>query len=142
MSDPSPSDRHAADIALIGRLLRCQETRDWDGLAAAFDADAVFDLPYMGESFRGRDLIVARMRPSLERMAGLRFFDLDIRPLAEAGEYLAEFKGSAQVTTTGLPYDQIYIALFTVRDGRVVRFREYMDPLVLGIALKRAQRIA
>jgi ketosteroid isomerase-like protein len=142
MSATDEPDRRDAEIAVIKRLLQCQADRDWAGLAAAFDADAVFDLPYIGEAFRGRDEIVARMRPSLERMDGLRFFDFDIQPLAAPGRYVAEFRGSAVVNTTGLAYDQRYIALFEVRDGRVVRFREYMDPLVLGLALRRVQRIA
>jgi ketosteroid isomerase-like protein len=142
MWDKIETGRVDADCALIRRLLQCQASRDWAGLAAAFHDDAVFDIPFIGEAFRGRDEIVARMRPSLERMDGLRFFDLDIRPLAEGGRYVAEFKGSAVVSTTGLPYNQLYIALFEISDGRVLRFREYMDPLVLGVALQRVQRIA
>jgi ketosteroid isomerase-like protein len=142
MAISAQQDPVEADIDLIKRLQTAQSSRDWAAMAAAFDDDAVFELPYIGESFRGRDEIVARMRPSLERMNGLRFFDFDIRPMAEAGCYVAEFKGSAVISTTGLPYDQIYIALFRIRDGRVVQFREYMDPLVLGLALQRVERIA
>jgi ketosteroid isomerase-like protein len=106
MAISAQQDPVEADIDLIKRLQTAQSSRDWAAMAAAFDDDAVFELPYIGESFRGRDEIVARMRPSLERMNGLRFFDFDIRPMAEAGCYVAEFKGSAVISTTGLPYDQ------------------------------------
>src|ERR1700722_8188928 len=115
MSDHANEEQVERDIALIKRLLESQCTRDWAGLAAAFDEDAVFELPYIGEAFRGRDEIVARMRPSLERMDGLRFFDFTFRPLAAPGGYVAEFKGHALVSTTGLSYDQLYISLFEIR---------------------------
>ena len=89
MSIEQSSERISADITLFRHLLDCESTRDWTGLAAAFHHDAIFDLPFIGQTYRGRDEIIARMRPALERMDELRFFDFDIKPLAEPGRYIA-----------------------------------------------------
>jgi ketosteroid isomerase-like protein len=46
------------------------------------------------------------------------------------------------VKTTGLDYDQIYISLFHVRDGKIAYFAEYFDTLRLALAQGRVRRVA
>lgn len=46
------------------------DTRDWDLLGSLFAADAVWEYVAGGETQSGRDGIVARIRPSIERLDG------------------------------------------------------------------------
>jgi ketosteroid isomerase-like protein len=137
-----PIERFQEDEALIRRLLDCQSARDWDGVRRVLAEDAVFEMPFIDETFSGRETIIARWRPSLERMEGARFYDVTLRPLADAGWYIAEFRNTCTVATTGLIYDQNYIAMFQIQDGMIVLFREFFDTLRLAVALKRVERTA
>jgi len=136
-----PVDRSREDEALIHSLLRCQSACDWDGVRQVLAEDAVFEMPFINEKFSGRETIIARWRPSLERMEGARFYDVTLRPLADAGWYIAEFRNTCTVATTGLIYDQDYIAMFQIRDSMIVLFREFFDTLRLAVALKRVERV-
>ena len=71
---------------LKARYFRCMDTKDWDGLAAVFTPDAVFDLravasirdpvagewapPFSGDDavHVGRDAVMAMIRGSVERL--------------------------------------------------------------------------
>jgi ketosteroid isomerase-like protein len=132
-------DRQGEDQALIARLLDRQSARDWDAVREILAEDAVFEMPFINERFSGRDHIIARWRPSLERMNGAYFYDLSLRPLADAGWYVGEFRNTCVVTTTGLPYDQRYIAMFHVQGGKIVLFQEYFDTIRLAVALNRVR---
>ena len=33
------------------------------------------------------------------------------------------------MTATGAPYEQSYVSVLTVRDGLIVRYRDYWNPL-------------
>jgi ketosteroid isomerase-like protein len=134
-------DRVHEDEALIRRLMECQAACDWDGVREILAEDAVFEMPFIKEKFAGRETIIARWRPSLERMDGARFYDVTLRSLADPGFFIAEFRNTCTVRTTGLVYDQDYIAEFQVRDGKVVLFREFFDTMRLALALNRVQRI-
>jgi ketosteroid isomerase-like protein len=36
---------------------------------------------------------------------------------------------------TGAPYNQLYISVVTLRDGRIAHYRDYWNPLVVLTAL-------
>jgi ketosteroid isomerase-like protein len=135
-------DRVQQEEALIRRLMDRQAACDWDALRDILADDAVFEMPFINERYAGKEEIIARWRPSLERMNGAHFYDIALRPLADAGWYVGRFRNTCTVSTTGLTYDQDYIAMFQVRDGKVAVFQEFFDTLRLAIALKRVERIA
>jgi ketosteroid isomerase-like protein len=134
-------DRLREDQEIVQRLMDCQSSQDWDGVREALTDDAVFEMPFIHERYSGKEQIIARWRPAHERMDGARFYDLTLRPLAEPGWYVGRFRNTCGVKTTGLTYDQDYIAMFQVRDGKVALFQEFFDTLRLAVALKRVQRL-
>jgi ketosteroid isomerase-like protein len=134
--------RREQDETLIRRLMDCQGRYDWDEILGLLAEDAVFEIPFIGEKIHGKHQIVDRWRPALERMDGVKFFDLAFSPMAEPGWYLATFRNRCSVKTTGLDYDQIYISLFHVRDGKIAYFAEYFDTLRLALAQGRVRRVA
>lgn len=44
---------------------------------------------------------------------------------------IAEFQCDGHVVETGLPYRQSYISVIETRDGRIVRYKDYWNPLVV-----------
>ncbi|TYC52976.1 hypothetical protein FMN50_15435 [Rhodobacterales bacterium] len=53
-----------------------------------------------------------------------------------------EFSCQGQGIETGKPYDQDYISVVTLRDGRVCHYRDYWNPLVALHALGGAEAAA
>jgi ketosteroid isomerase-like protein len=129
------------DAALIRRLMESQSSYDWDEISNLLDDDAVFEMPFIAERFAGKKQIIDRWRPSLERMAGVKFYDIEIKPMADPGWYIATFRNTCMVQTTGLEYDQMYINMFQVKGGKIVYFAEYFDTLRLAVALRRVQPV-
>jgi len=74
-------------------------------------------------------------------MAGVKFYDIDIKPMADPGWYAATFRNTCTVRSTGLVYDQMYISLFHVRNRKIAYFAEYFDTLRLAVAQRRVRRI-
>lgn len=60
----------------------------------------------------------------------MKFFDRTIRETSEPGQFVATWKGEIELASGGR-YDNTYIGLFQVRDGKIVQFTEYFNPLVL-----------
>ncbi len=129
------------DEEIIRRLMDCQSGCEWDGIEQLLADDAVFAMPFIAEKYAGKALIIQRWRPALERMEGVKFFDLAFSPMLEAGWYVVTFRNRCKVKTTGLDYDQMYISLFHVRDGKIAYFAEYFDTLRLAVAQNRVRRI-
>jgi ketosteroid isomerase-like protein len=130
------------DEVSIRRLLEYQGNYDWDGISNLLTDDAVFELPFINERFTGKAQIIERWRPSMERMAGLKFYDIVIKPMADPGWYVATFRNTCTVRSTGAEYDQIYINLFQVKERKIAYFAEYFDTLRLAITLRRVQPVA
>ena len=62
--------------------------------------------------------------------AGIRSGDRRRREQDEAtGVAFAEGHGSARIATTGLPYEQDYVMVIEAKDGKIIRYREYWNPL-------------
>jgi len=129
------------DEALIRQLMDCQANYDWDEIANLLADDAVFEMPFINERFAGKNLIIERWRPSLERMAGVKFYDIIIKPMADPGCYMATFRNTCTVRSTSMAYDQMYISLFQVIDGKIAYFAEYFDTLRLAITFRRVQTL-
>ena len=55
---------------------------------------------------------------------------------------VVEFVATGVVVATGRPYELRYIAVLTVRDGQLVHYRDYWDPIaaqeLLGGGLVRS----
>ena len=126
---------------LIVEVLKRQASGNLKGMLELMTDDVAFELPFFGDRYVGKVEIEARMAPSVARMQGLAFRDFVLRDMAEPGWVLANFKGTARCTTTGRTYNQIYIAVFQVRDGRVALFQEYFDTFQLFQTIGRAELV-
>ena len=133
-TDMSKDDLRAANIALAERVittcgnLRPQEVRE------DFAEDAVLALPYAPagtpKETVGRDQIVAYISLLGNYIEPGIFADHAFDTLAgDPGVVVARYSASTRLLTTGSPYENTYITLVTVRDGKVARYEEFFDPI-------------
>ena len=128
------------NIGIVNRYIDAINRSDLDTQRQLFAEDAIFEMPYapagLERRFVGRDEILAFLEtvPTLTDAENLHDVRLETYH-SDPGEVIAEYKSDMVMKPTGVEYRNEYIALFTVRDGRITRFAEYYDPIRLVVAL-------
>jgi uncharacterized protein len=109
------------------------ETNDAGALVDLCADDVVFEFPFappgrparvegklaLGDYLKG---ISGRVR--LEGVS-----NLEIHETVKPEVAIIEMTMTGTVTATGAPYEQSYVSVLTVRDGLIVRYRDYWNPL-------------
>jgi uncharacterized protein len=93
--------------------------------------DAVHEFPFapegMPERLEGKSAIYEYMK-QLPALVKLEAFD--ILGVREAGdELIVEAQSRGTRPATGAPFEMQYVWFITRKDGRISRFRDYMNPL-------------
>ncbi|MGF7146453.1 hypothetical protein FHS96_000062 [Sphingomonas zeicaulis] len=60
---------------------------------------------------------------------------------ADGRHAVLEFSGRAHAHEGGLRYDQDYVSVLDLRDGRISRYRDYWNPGILLAALGGVERL-
>lgn len=102
---------------------------------AMCDKDIVFEFPFAPvgtvTEVRGKE----RMAAYLRKVGALIVFEgmgAPVIHISQNGEtYVLEFSCKGSGADTGLRYDQDYISVIRVREGRIVHYRDYWNPLIL-----------
>jgi ketosteroid isomerase-like protein len=108
-----------------------------DDLPGLFTDDIIFEFPFAPEGlparFEGCDALtghLAKLGPLLS------LGEMELHAVYPSGDtVIAEFSCKGRGVQTGLPYDQLYVSVITLRDGRIARYRDYWNPLVVLAAL-------
>ena len=119
--------------SVVRRYVTAVEAGDEVAIRAVFAEDAVWtihagDLPISG-TWRGRDSVMGEFL-----MAALSYYEpgsvrLEITAMtAEQDRVVLQWTSRAR-TRSGRPYENGCIGVFTVRDGKILAVREYMDTL-------------
>lgn len=101
--------------------------------------DGVMEFPYhsAGPALRleGRAAISAH----IANIAGMieidGFHDLVVHESREPGVFILELNCTGSGVKTGLPYNQRYVSVITVKDGHIIRYLDYWNPLILHQAM-------
>ena len=110
---------------------------DVEGWMAIYASDAVHEFPFAPEGapreLVGRDAIAAYMSrlPSLIHFGALS----NVRVREAGDELIIEATGHHRRITDNAARELSYVWFITLRDGRVARFRDYMNPLQLSKAV-------
>ncbi len=126
----------AARIDQTNRFLDLLEAGDRAGVAGMLDDEVVWSAPMSagsdgdGEPARGREAFGSRLRSigGLNRSA--RFTDRRITASADEATTFVQTRGDF-VTAAGRPYRNVYVFRFDWRDGRIVSWEEYANPLTI-----------
>ena len=140
--------RHAPTFPFLAANKRLLQTALGDWLAPGvedyldlFRDDAVLEIPYgateAGDRVEGKAAISAYMeqlrgKVTLEEM---RLTASYVSPGGEGGgaagdTMVLEYAGTVHAEKREVRFRQRYIAVVTVRDGRIALFREYTNPLL------------
>jgi ketosteroid isomerase-like protein len=123
-----PNQLAAERMLLDG--LEALKNGDAEKFIASFHPDAVIEFPYWstGEVKRVQGLKdIAEIYHNL----AVKMDRLEIDHIFHSGNaIIAEYRGFGRVKTTGKPFNQTYIMVWVVEDGKVMSYREYWNPLV------------
>jgi ketosteroid isomerase-like protein len=125
-SGPTPAQ------AVLARSLELLEAGDARGWVDLFDEDGVLEFPYAPHGwptrFAGREALWQHMRKFPENLA-VRFSGLHFHPTGDPELVIAEYRGDGEALTTGLEFHQTYISVVRIRNGRILGYRDFWNPL-------------
>lgn len=106
-------------------------------LLGLFADDVLFEFPFAPEGLPRRLDGVAALAVHLQKLGPLiDFGPLTLGHVHPSGEtVIFEFSCTGQGLHTGVPYNQDYISVVTLREGRITHYRDYWNPLVVLTAL-------
>ncbi|MEW2296379.1 nuclear transport factor 2 family protein [Streptomyces sp. NPDC006743] len=114
------------------RLLLDKNIPAWTELWAD---DGVAEFPFAPDGWprrlEGKEAVAAYMRPYPDHIDLHDFPDLRIHHTTDPRTVVAEMRGVGRLVRTGAPFDMTYIAVVTVRDGRIISYRDYWNPLAV-----------
>lgn len=97
--------------------------------------DIVFQFPYAPSGAVVEVQGKPRLAAYLAKVGALITFDAMEMPVMHASKdgetYILEFSCKGHVAATGIIYDQSYISVIRVRDGKILQYRDYWNPLIL-----------
>lgn len=106
-------------------------------VAAFFAEDGYIDAPYvesfgMASKISGKAAIEATMRGLLQNAPDFHFTSLKII-LETPREVIAEYESEA-VLVNGRSYKQLYVGHITIKDGKIISHREFLNTVTFARA--------
>lgn len=122
-----------ADLYRHGlKLLLDKDIAAWIDL---WDDNGVFEFPFAPDGWpkrlEGKAAIADYMRGYPDHIDLHDFPCVEIHQTTTARTIVVEMRAVGRLVETGSPYDMTYIAVVTVEDGRITRYRDYWNPLVV-----------
>jgi ketosteroid isomerase-like protein len=130
----------ATRLGVAQILIQALENRDPDGVIAQLHQDIVLELPYplvAGENTTGTRrqsgaAVHAYLRHSKELTASNRFYNVEWHTV-EYGPVIFRADGECTLSD-GRPYRNHYLFIFDIQDGKVIRWVEYLNPVIAALA--------
>lgn len=115
-----------------------------DSILDMFADDVLFEFPYAPDGLPRRLDGKAALARHLERIGPLLSFGtMELNDVHHAGTtVVVEFSCTGRGVETGAPYNQVYVSVVTMRDGRIAHYRDYWNPLVVLTTLGGAEAAA
>jgi ketosteroid isomerase-like protein len=128
MSDPNPIYSAFLREALGERL-----HPDAHSYVEMLAEDGVVEFPYaipgLPQRVEGRAALAAH----LDRIAGMieftHFADIVKHETSDPEIVIIEFSGHGRSAASGEPYEQRYVSVIAIRDGYIVRYKDYWNPV-------------
>ena len=110
--------------------------KDMTAFTDLYAEDAVMEFPFAppGRPGRldGREAVRAYLAGYPDLLDVHRVHDVELHRTIDETVLVAEFAVSGTVVATGTAYTARYIAVLTIVDGLIRRYRDYWNPLALG----------
>lgn len=137
MTKLSEGQKRAQDMLVSGlNGLVIGDINPWVDM---FSEDGVMEFPYalegMPKRLDGKDAV----ENHLSRLPDVFDFSGFSKPVfhfsANSESMIVEFSCQAKVVGTGRPYNQDYISVITLSDGKIMNYKDYWNPLVAVVAM-------
>jgi len=113
-------------------LLVQGEIEPWIGL---MDQDIVFEFPYappgLPPQITGKQAMRAHISTLLTQITLFEFLNVVMHPTLSPDTLIVEFACRGQAIATGKPYNQRYISVVQMKNGKIARYRDYWNPLIV-----------
>jgi ketosteroid isomerase-like protein len=139
------ADATAGGTEVVREFFAALETMDIERFLKIWDERGVQIMPFAPAGFpqrlEGRAAIRQQYEGLPKNFASMKFPDLQIYRTADPAVVWATWRGEIPIEATGKPYNNRYAGLFKLRDGRVIEFHEYFNPLILLEAFGDAESL-
>ncbi|MDH6436809.1 ketosteroid isomerase-like protein [Streptomyces sp. SAI-144] len=126
---------HTAPADLYRHGLKLLLDKDIAAWIDLWDDNGVFEFPFAPDGWpkrlEGKAAIADYMRGYPDHIDLHDFPYVEIHQTTAAQTIVVEMRAVGRLVETGNPYDMTYIAVVTVEDGRITRYRDYWNPLVV-----------
>lgn len=104
-----------------------------------FAEDGAMEFPFapdgIGETLVGKPALSAHFKSIGGMLSISAIKDVEVHR-ADSDTVVVEFACEGVVVPTGKPYPQRYVSVIKLKDGKIVRYRDYWNPLVLNTAFE------
>ncbi|ODP29679.1 nuclear transport factor 2 family protein [Paenibacillus sp. PK4536] len=135
----SPIDIQTHDAQatqMMNTFSKAMLVEDIELFLSLFAEQVIFEFPYAPEGYAKQLEGIHALRQHLESLQGIIAFTHFSTPMihlaTDSHTFIAQFQGVGTFVATGLPYEQDYISVVTTCDGKITRYQDYWNPLVLG----------
>ncbi|MFG2847088.1 nuclear transport factor 2 family protein [Kitasatospora sp. NPDC048296] len=115
--------------------LRLLLEKDIPGWVDLWDEDGVLEFPFAPqgwpERLAGRQAVADYMRHYPDHVDVHDFPDVKVHRTTDPETIVVEMRGVGRLVETDSPFDMTYIAVVTVRNGRITSYRDYWNPLAV-----------
>lgn len=117
------------------RFYTCLMAKDFAGFADLWADDAVQEIPFAPEIegfepvWRGKERILSYYNKAIPGRRDHVFMIHEIHQTADPDCIIVEASAHSIVIENGRSYDQRYVFIFKLRDGKILLDREYVNPL-------------
>lgn len=125
---------------VVEEILRSGLAGDNERFLELMAPDVVLEWPYRPDGvpgeLRGREAVGAFVASDGGLITFTEYTDVKMHETVDPEVVIVEYAAHGVVTATGEPFEQHPIAVLRVRDGQVVTYRDYINPLPLMKALR------
>lgn len=139
----SETDSAESFPAMLRRVLGNRLRPDAETFPDMFAVDGTLEYPFappgLSTPIAGRDAIIANFQKirKLLRIDGVT--DVSEIEVSDPDMVVLEFSGYGEGVITKEAYDQRYVSVIRIRDGNIVHYKDYWNPIALLIAVKGSE---
>jgi len=143
---PDGDSRDGSAVLQLHRdQLRHLLEKNMDAWVDTFAEDAVFELPFAPPNYpqrlEGKAAIYDYVKDYAKHIDLQRFNEVVVHPTRDPAVLLVEAEVEGRVVATGQPYQVRYVWVITEAAGKIVRQRDYWNPLAVVDALGGADEM-
>jgi uncharacterized protein len=140
-----PAARRGSALEVQERHLALMLEKDMPGWIDLWADDGVFEFPFAPPGFprrlEGKAAVGDYIKDYPDHIDLAAFHDVQVHETVDPDVLVVEMRAEGRIVATGKPYAMSYIYVLTVRDGKIVAYRDYWNPLVALEALGGAEAL-